>query len=87
MVIISVCLVERIVKNVFLFGHVQTLEETSMWRLLHPSLMVEETSWSLPVQILVGWFPTAFAVILYLIKKNPNMVLRQCSSPVTQATL
>lgn len=39
-----------------LFGHVQTLEETSTWRLLPPSSMVEETSWLLPVQTLVSWF-------------------------------
>lgn len=27
-----------------------------MWRLLHPSLMVEEMSWLLPVQISVSFF-------------------------------
>lgn len=77
--LISDCLVETIFENVFLFGHVQTLEETSMWRPLHPSLMVEETSWSLPVQILVSWFQTAFVVIFYkkciLILSGINVIL------------
>lgn len=36
-----------------------------MWRLLHPSLMVEATSWLLPAQISVSRFPEAFDVILY----------------------
>lgn len=61
----------------FLFDRVQTLEETSMWRLSPPSSMVEEMSWLLPVLTLVSclfnsWF---FTRSNKKNKKNPNATL------------
>lgn len=62
-----VYLVETNFKIWFLICLMQTLVETSIWRLLHPSLMVEEMFWLLPVQILVSWITAVVVAILYKI--------------------
>ena len=83
----TICLAETALIKMFLFGLLQTLEEASIWRLLHPSSMVEEMSLLLPVQKLVSFplFTTAVAVLL-LYERN-KIVLLINNPLLTQVTL